>query len=180
MPRLYSTDLQERLDAEPRVDVDLLETRPDQDPVDPGERNDVRDSSHGHQVQVFHQGRLLPFLEKSAFPESFPQSGDKIKGQPDTGKGLVRKGALGKKGINKGCGVRQFDRGFMMVRNNNAHTERVGIGNFLNGGDTAVHGNDEPDPLFVELPDTLLIDPVSLFHPLGDVVMGGETEIPQK
>ena len=67
-----------------------------------------------------------------------------------------------------------------MIRYNNAHTDGVGVGNFLNRGDTAVHGNDKSDPLFAELPDTLLVDPVSLLYPLGDVVVGGESEIPQK
>ena len=106
MPRLNSTDLEKGLYTQSGIYVDLLESGPDQNSVDPGKGDNVRDSSHSHQVQVVHQGRFLPFLEKIFFPETFSQTRNKVKSQSDTRKRFVGKGTSDKKGVNKGSCIR--------------------------------------------------------------------------
>ena len=63
-------------------------------------------------------------------------------------------------------------RNLMMIRNNDLYAQILCQSDLLAIGDTAVHGNDQTCSVLCDLSDGLLIEPISLLQPVGDVTGG--------
>ena len=57
----------------------------------------------------------------------------------------------------------------MVVGDDDIHPQTPGVGGLLQGGDAAVHGDDEGDPLGVEGIHRLPVEAVALLQAVGDV-----------
>jgi hypothetical protein len=65
--------------------------------------------------------------------------------------------AIGSVGIHHCGGTGEDGLAFMVIRNDQTDPQTVTQLCFLNGGDTAVYGNDQPNPLLVKLEDRSLV-----------------------
>ena len=97
------------------------------------------------------------------------EGGSQLKGNTHTGEGLVGIAAVGPVRIHNGHGLGQSFLALVVVGNHQIHAQLLAESGFFNGGDAAVHGDDERNPLFSQGMEGDGIQSVALFQAAGDI-----------
>ena len=83
-------------------------------------------------------------------------------------------------GVNDGNGQRQLVLALMVVGNDQVNAKLVTQLGFRNGGDAAVHGDNQFYALLMQIVDGDGVEPVALLQPSGDVADAVGTAAAQK
>ena len=73
-------------------------------------------------------------------------------------------------GVHHGDGVRELFFAFVVVGDDHVHTQAGGVSRLGQGGDAAVHGDDEGHALQRQLLHGLVVHAVALGETVGDVI----------
>ena len=139
-------------------------------PVLTPQRHHVRDGS-----QTYHVGVLGKHLFLIA-----AQGGSQLEGDAHAGKIFVGVAAVVAVGVHHGNGLGQGILALMVVGDHQIHSQLPAQLRFGDGGDAAVHGDDELHAVLMELVQGDGVQTVALFQPAGDVADAVGTVAAQK
>ena len=129
------------------------------DPVLSPQGHHVRYGAQAHHVGVLRQHRLRVTA----------QGAGQLEGNAHAGKILVGIAAVGPVGVNHRDCLGQGVLAFVVVGNDQVHAQLLAQLSLGYGGNAAVHGDDELNPLVVELVQGDGVQTVAFFQAAGDV-----------
>ena len=136
-----------------------LQTPGNKYPVFSLQRHDISHSTQADHVRILLQDLLLVAAE----------GGCQLKGNANTGKGLMGVTAVGTVRIHNGNSLGQNILALMVVGDYQIHTQFFTKLRFGNGSDAAVHSDDQLDALLSQCMQRNGIQAIALFQPAGDI-----------
>ena len=130
-----------------------------EDPVFTLQWHDIRHGSEAHHVGVRFQNRLLIAAE----------SGGQFESDTNAGEVFVGVAAVCAVGVHHRNGLGQLILAFVVVGDDQIHPQLPAQPGFLNGGDAAVHRNNQGNALAFQLVQGNGVQAIALFQAAGDV-----------
>ena len=109
-----------------------------------------------------------------------PEGNEEIERDTDAGEELEGKRAVRKVRVEDGAGVRDGFTRRVVIGDDEVNAESPAEFRLGHGGDTAVHGDDDPGANRRRSPDSRLGEAVPMLHPVGDVIKTGEPDAPEE
>ena len=121
----------------------------------------------GHVVGQAAQGQQIQEALGGLALEGKHQRVEELVGHAHAGQALVGIGAAGLVGIEDGVGGRQLARGLVMIGDDDAHAQGLGVGHLGHGRDARVHGNEPARAQFIQPGHAGEADAVAFLEPVG-------------
>ena len=140
----------------------MAQAHPDNGAVFSQELHHVGHGAHRRQIGIFQE--KVPVILLTA------QGHDQLQGHAHTGQILEGIGAVLAMGVHHGQGLGDLLLALVVVGDDKVDTLLPGIFHLMDGGDAAVHGDDQIHTLLGQMVHGPTVDAVALVQAVGDVI----------